>query len=100
MIATSIVISVVYALFATLAFVAGYRAIRNSERALTLYALVAMLLRMLSAALVVIIFLFMVKDRQWRMTFVVTFSICYLLMLIFDVVFFIRSQKNSKTIQS
>ena len=83
-----------------LAYVTGYRIIRNSERALTLYALVAMVLRMLSAALALVVFLFFVKDTEWRITFVVTFSIFYLLMLIFDVVFFIRSQKNSKTIQS
>ena len=86
-------------LIATLAYVAGYRAIRHSERALTLYALVAMVLRMLSAALVLIVFLFIVRDNESRITFVVIFSICYLLMLVFDVVFFIRSQKKSKTIQ-
>ena len=86
-------------LIATLAYVAGYRAIRHSERALTLYALVVMVLRMLSAALVLIVFLFIVKDSQSRITFVVIFSICYLIMLVFDVVFFIRSQKKYKTIQ-
>ena len=86
-------------LIATLAYVAGYRAIRHSEWALTLYALVAMVLRMLSAALVLIVFLFIVKDSQSRITFVVIFSICYLIMLVFDVVFFIRSQKKYKTIQ-
>lgn len=100
MIATSIAISAAYSLIATLAYVMGYRIIRNSERALTLYALVAMVLRMLSAVLALVVFLFFVKDNEWRITFVVTFSTFYLLMLIFDVVFFIRSQKNSKTIQS
>jgi hypothetical protein len=96
---TSLAISVVYALVTSLAFVAGYRAVRHSERALTLYVFVAMLLRMLSAALVVMILLFFVKDRDWRISFIVIFSVCYLLMLIFDVVFFIRSQK-SKTIEN
>lgn len=86
----------VYTIVATLAFVAGYRAFRHSERALTLYVMVAMILRMLSAVLVVAILLFFVKDREWRISFIVIFSACYLLMLIFDVVFFIRSQKKVK----
>jgi len=90
----------VYALLATLAFVAGMRAARRSDRALTLYVLVAMVLRMLSAAAVVLVFLFFVNDRQWRITFIVTFAACYLLMLVFDAVFFIRSQKNNKTTES
>ena len=100
MLAISIAVSAGYSLVATLIYVAGYRVIRNSERALTLFALVAMVLRMLSAALVLIVFLFLVKDHDWRITFVATFSVFYLLMLIFDVVFYIRSQKNNKTIQS
>ena len=94
MITTSIAISVAYTLLATLAFVAGYRAVRHSDKALTLYGLVAMVLRMLSAALVVIVFLVLVDDMVYRRTFIITFSIFYLLMLVFDVVFYIRSQKK------
>ena len=94
MISTSIAISLVYTLLATLAFVAGYRAVRNSDKALTLYGFVAMVLRMLSAALVVIVFLFVVKDMAFRQTFIITFAVCYLLMLVFDVWFYIRSQKK------
>jgi len=93
-ISTSIAISLVYTLLATLAFVAGYRAVRNSDKALTLYGLVAMVLRMLSAALVVIVFLFVVKDMAFRQTFIITFAACYLLMLVFDVWFYIRSQNK------
>ena len=94
MITTSIAISVAYTLLATLAFVAGYRAVRHSDKALTLYGLVAMVLRMLSAALVVIVFLVLVDDMDYRRTFIITFSIFYMLMLVFDVVFYIRSQKK------
>ena len=94
MITTSIAISVAYTLLATLAFVAGYRAVRHSDKTLTLYGLVAMVLRMLSAALVVIVFLVLVDDMAFRRTFIITFSIFYLLMLVFDVVFYIRSQKK------
>ena len=94
MITTSIAISVAYTLLATLAFVAGYRAVRHSDKTLTLYGLVAMVLRMLSAALVVIVFLVLVDDMDYRRTFIITFSIFYLLMLVFDVVFYIRSQKK------
>ena len=94
MITTSIAISVAYTLLATLAFVAGYRAVRHSDKTLTLYGLVAMVLRMLSAALVVIVFLVLVDDLAFRRTFIITFSIFYLLMLVFDVVFYIRSQKK------
>ena len=94
MITASIAISVAYTLLATLAFVAGYRAVRHSDKALTLYGLVAMVLRMLSAALVVMVFLVLVDDMDYRRTFIITFSIFYLLMLVFDVVFYIRSQKK------
>lgn len=94
MITTSIAISLAYTLLATLAFVAGYRALRHSDKALTFYGLVAMVLRMLSAALVVIVFLVLVDDMDFRLTFIITFSIFYLLMLVFDVVFYIRSQKK------
>ena len=93
MITTSIAISVAYTLLATLAFVAGYRAVHHSDKALTLYGLVAMVLRMLSAALVVMVFLVLVDDMDYRRTFIITFSIFYMLMLVFDVVFYIRSQK-------
>ena len=95
-IATSIVISVAYTVIATLVFVAGYRAVRHSERALTLYAFVSMVLRMLSAAAVILVCLVAVNDNQWRRTFVIIFSAFYLLMLIFDMVFFIRSQKSKQ----
>jgi len=95
-IATSIAISVAYTVIATLAFVAGYRAVRHSERALTLYAFVSMVLRMLSAAAVILICLVAVGDNHWRRTFVIIFSTFYLFMLIFDVVFFIRSQKSKQ----
>ena len=97
MIATSIAISVAYTLLATLLFILGFRAAKKSERALTLYVLVASVLRMLSAAAVLLIVVFIVDDRQWRITFAITFSAFYLLMLIFDVVFFIRSQNSKKT---
>jgi hypothetical protein len=93
-ITTSIAISVIYTLLATLAFIAGYRAVRHSQKALTLYGLVAMVLRILSAALVVIVFLFLVEDGAFRRTFIITFSVFYLLMLIFDVWFYTRSQKK------
>jgi len=93
-ITTSIAISIVYTLFAILAFVAGYRSVRHSGKALTLYALVSMVLRMLSAVLVVIVFLFVVKDKSFRITFIITFAVFYLLMLVFDVWFYIRSQKK------
>ena len=100
MIATSIAISAAYTLLATLAFIAGYRAVRHSQRALTLYGLVAMVLRMLSAALLVIVFLVVVDDNLWRRTFIIIFSLFYLLMLIFDVVFYIRSQKQENNIKN
>ena len=93
MIATSIAISAAYTLLATLAFVAGYRAVRHSQHALTLYALAATGLRLLSATLVVIAFLVFVHDKDWRLTFIITFSAFYLVMLISDVVFYIRSQQ-------
>jgi hypothetical protein len=93
-ITTSIVISVVYTLLATLAFIAGYRFVRNSQRALTLYGLVSMALRMLSAVLVVVVFLFIIKDGVFRRIFIITFLVFYLLMLVFDVWFYIRSQKK------
>ena len=100
MIATSIAISAVYTLLATLAFIAGYRAVGHSQRALTLYGLVAMVLRMLSAAMVVIAFLVVVDDNLWRRTFIIIFSLFYLVMLIFDVVFYIRSQKQVNNIKN
>lgn len=96
MIATSIAVSAAYTLVATVAFVAGYRIAARSERTLTLYVMVASVLRMLSAAAVVLVYLFIVKDRDARVSFIIIFSVFYLLMLISDAVFFIRSQKTKQ----
>jgi len=97
-IVVSIAISIAYVLLATIAYILGYRAVRHSPRTLTLFALVAGVLRLLMGALVVVVFLLLVDDAASRKVFVVTFLICYLLMLIFDVAFFIRSQKSNKKV--
>ena len=98
MIVVSIAIGLAYVLIASIAFVLGYRAVCHSPRLLTLFALVAGVLRLLMGALVVVAFLLLVDDTTSRKAFVITFLICYLLMLIFDVVFFIRSQKSNKKV--
>lgn len=94
MITVSIAVSAIYTLFATMAYVVGWRMAAKSQRAMTLYGLIAIALRMLSAALVVLGFIIMVRNTTARHTFVVIFSIFYLLMLIFDVIFYIYSQKQ------
>ena len=98
MIVASIAIGLAYVLIATIAFVLGYRAVSHSPRVLTLFALVAGVLRLLMGALVTVVFLLLVDDKASRIVFIVTFLICYLLMLVFDVVFFIRSQKSNKQV--
>lgn len=95
MIVVSIAIGLAYVLIATIAYVLGYRAVSHSPRALTLFALIAGVLRLLMGALVVIVFLLLVDDMTSRKIFVITFLVFYLLMLVFDVVFFIRSQKSN-----
>jgi hypothetical protein len=94
-IVVSIAIGLAYVLIATIAYVLGYRAVSHSPRALTLFALTAGVLRLLMGALVVIVFLLLVDDMTSRKIFVITFLVFYLLMLVFDVVFFIRSQKSN-----
>lgn len=95
MIVVSIAIGLAYVLIATIAYVLGYRAVSHSPRALTLFALTSGVLRLLMGALVVIVFLLLVDDMTSRKIFVITFLVFYLLMLVFDVVFFIRSQKSN-----
>lgn len=66
----------------------------TSSITLTNYSLLATVVRMLTAAMVALLTLLLLEERKERITFAIIFLSFYLVMLLFDVWFFIRSQKK------
>jgi hypothetical protein len=97
MMTSELVITVVYSIVAIYAYGLSWRAVaKTSLSNLTKFYMAGSALRMLTAAMVVIVYGLIVRVFVDIRNFVIMFMVFYLATLIFDVVFFARVEKNNK----
>lgn len=88
-------ISVLYALASSIAYGLGWRSVAGtSPDTLSKFYLVASALRMLLALMVAVVFCVVSRDRESIINFIIVFAAFYVVMLIFDGVFFARLERK------
>lgn len=93
---TSLVISAVFSLASVYTFAGCWAWIaRTSPSQLAKFYMAASAVRMLLAAVVVAVTCFMLHDRAQSLTFVVVFAVFYMALLVYNIVFFARTEKNN-----
>lgn len=91
-----LVICIVYTLIANGAYGVAWKGVaKSSSSVLTKFYLAASALRMLTAVLVVVAFCLLNNDATQIRNFVILFSSFYVVMLIFDGIFFARVEKKN-----
>lgn len=94
--ACPLTVSVVFTLVANAAYGASWKGVaKSSPSSLTKFYLAASALRMMAAALVVVAYCLLNRDRQSILDFVAVFFAFYVVTLVFDGVFFARVEKNN-----
>lgn len=92
---TPVLISVIYALVTNLAYGLSWKAVANSSpNTLSKFYLSASAIRMMAAVLVAVVFCVMNDNREAIINFVIVFSAFYVVMLVFDGVFFARQERK------
>lgn len=90
-----VLISVIYVLVANAAYGLSWRAVASSSPGvLGKFYLVASVLRMLTAIIVAAVFCVISGSRDAIINFVLVFSAFYVVMLVFDGVFFARLERK------
>lgn len=90
-----VLISVIYVLVANAAYGLSWRAVASSSPGvLGKFYLVASVLRMLTAIIVAAVFCVISGSRDAIINFVLVFSAFYVVMLVFDGVFFVRLERK------
>lgn len=94
-------ISAVFHVLCSIAYIGGWQAIaRRSPETLSKYYLAGSAFRLMAAAALLLIFCVVKRDNpetiKW---FSVVFIIFYLVMLVFDAIFFAKVSKNKKVIK-
>lgn len=91
-----LLVSVAFTWIANMAYGAAWKGVAlSSPSALTKFYLAASALRMMAAALVVVVYCVINRDRQSILDFVAVFFAFYVVTLVFDGVFFARVEKNN-----
>ena len=94
---TPLIISAVTSLVLSIAYGVAWRAVAlSAPKTITKFYLVAPALRMIIAALVVLGYCLVVRQREQIREFVIIFFIFYFVTLVFDSVFFARLEKIYK----
>lgn len=91
-----LVVSALYTLAATVVYGLSWKGVaKSSPKTLTRFYLVASALRMLTAVMVVVVYCVIIKTPEAIRNFVLVFFAFYLVMLIFDGIFFARMEKTN-----
>lgn len=93
----ALLVSAVYSLVLSFGYgEAWHRAAKSSPTALTRFYLVAMVIRLLLGAVVVLVYCMLMKDnRDAIIRFVIIFSIFYAATIILDAIYFARVEKKN-----
>lgn len=93
----SITISVLFSLVTTVAYNSTWKSLAaTSQSGLSRFYLAAPALRMLAAAMVILCYGVIVRERQAVLSFVLIFCIYYVALLIFDCMYFAKEEKRNK----
>lgn len=92
-----LVVSVIYALLSSVSLGISWKFVaQSSPKALGRFYLASSAIRMLIAVIVVLVFCVIAEGRSAILNFIVVFSSFYMVMLVFDGVFFARAEKGKK----
>ena len=95
----ALAVSVLYTLIVNFAYGSLWRKVaKYSLGVMTKFYLVASVLRLMTAALVVVVFCMLSQEKVAIRNFVLLFFTFYIVMLIFDSVFFARIEKSNNRI--
>lgn len=90
-----LVISVLYTLISSIAYGAGWKAVASSSpMTLSKFYIAASAIRMLLALIVVAVFCVISRDKGSIQNFIIVFAAFYVVMLVFDGVFFARLERK------
>ena len=94
---TPVIVSVVFSLIASIVYGQCWCSVaKSSPTSLAKFYLVASILRMMAALLVVLISLFILRpDKNAILGFTAVFVIFYVILLIFDCIYFSRIEKKN-----
>ena len=97
----SLIISILFNLFCSIAYGQTWKAIaRRSPENLPKFYLAWSAMRLMAAAILLLIYCVIVREIVAIKWFAVIFIVCYIVMLVFDSWFFIRVSKKRGFIQS
>ena len=91
-----LVVSAIFSLVASTAYGEAWKAVAKSSPAnLAKFYLVAMMLKMMAGVLVFLIYV-LVCDKQNILGFTVIFALFYVMLLVFDCIYFARVEKKNR----
>ncbi len=93
----ALIVTVLFSMFSSITYgLAWKRIVRSSPSALTKFFLAAPAVRMIVAAIVMGVWCYIVREPSAIKSFVLLFFAFYLILLVFDCVFFARQEKRNK----
>ncbi len=91
----ALLVSVIFSVVASFAYGYSWKSIaQNSPNNLAKFYLVGSLCRMMAALMVFVIYAFLVKDKSSVIWFTGIFAGFYIILLIFDCIYFTRTEKQ------
>lgn len=95
---TPLIVSAVFSLVCSVAYIMGWKAIaRRSAEMLPKYYLAGSAFRLMAAAILLLVYCVISRDDitaiKW---FTIVFIVYYIVLLVFDAIFFAKVSKNSK----
>jgi F0F1-type ATP synthase assembly protein I len=91
-----LIISACYSLFVSMAYGYAWRGVaKSSPSSLTKFYLAASAIRMLTALAVILIYCVVVREHNAILKFVALFLTFYIVMLVFECIFFAKAEKQN-----
>ncbi len=92
----ALVVSVVYSLIISIAYGESWKSVaRHSPSSLSRFYLAAMVVRLFTGALVILVAGLLLRgNKEVVLTFMLIFAVFYIVMLVFDCIYFARLEKN------
>lgn len=97
---SAIVAATLFSLLTTIAYALSWRQVASkSQGSLGKFYIAASAIRMMTAFIVVLIFVLTAGSKSAAMVFAVVFVIFYIVMLVFDTVYFAKVEKRNKSVK-
>lgn len=97
---SAIIAAALFSLLATIAYALSWHKVASkSSGSLGKFYIAASAIRMMTAFIVVLIFVLTAGSKSAALTFAVVFVIFYIVMLVFDTVYFAKVEKRNKSVK-